>query len=109
MGDEQLVQLIDGEGNLAEAAAVARAEEFLGLRPETGNDYFVAAVLGAQSSGKSTLLNLLFDTELSLSPPPSLFFPCGYLAFDIFVSASCAHSATVFSPLFSPSFLPRLF
>ena len=29
---------------------------------ETGSDYRTVAVIGCQSSGKSTLLNLLFDT-----------------------------------------------
>ena len=31
-----------------------------------GNDYSIVAILGAQSSGKSTLLNLLFNTEFKV-------------------------------------------
>ena len=33
---------------------------------ERGSDYQTVAVIGCQSSGKSTLLNLLFDTTFEI-------------------------------------------
>ena len=33
---------------------------------QRGTDYKVVAVIGCQSSGKSTLMNLLFDTHFEI-------------------------------------------
>lgn len=52
-----VVQLVDGDGAL-DAAALATFSKAVGL-PSAGRGYQVVAVMGPQSSGKSTLLNAL--------------------------------------------------
>eukprot|EP01105_Mastigella_eilhardi_P007232 TRINITY_DN18739_c0_g1_i1.p1 TRINITY_DN18739_c0_g1~~TRINITY_DN18739_c0_g1_i1.p1 ORF type:complete len:873 (-),score=304.54 TRINITY_DN18739_c0_g1_i1:71-2659(-) len=65
-----MVQFVDGDGNFMAvddpATDSISADTFLKTRPKflaRGLDYAVVAILGAQSSGKSTLLNLLFGTK----------------------------------------------
>ena len=57
------VQLLDEHGSLDRAAADAHLAE-AGFSA-CGLDYGVVAVIGPQSSGKSSLLNALFDTDFS--------------------------------------------
>lgn len=66
-----MVQVIDGGGEFRNkdegdstsvARFLSRRKDFLGR----GLDYSVVAVLGAQSSGKSTLLNILFDMRFQV-------------------------------------------
>eukprot|EP01027_Heterolobosea_sp_BB2_P017215 GEZU01024412.1.p1 GENE.GEZU01024412.1~~GEZU01024412.1.p1 ORF type:complete len:621 (-),score=134.70 GEZU01024412.1:110-1891(-) len=58
--EKLFVQLIDEDGNFT--PALSSFIEKSGLANK-GIDYFVMAVFGCQSSGKSTLLNLLFGTD----------------------------------------------
>lgn len=57
---DDMLQVVDYEENFNDAL-----ESFLDAQgiTSTGFDYHVASILGAQSSGKSTLLNLLFGTQ----------------------------------------------
>ncbi|VAI13208.1 unnamed protein product [Triticum turgidum subsp. durum] len=57
----QAVQLIDGEGEFAGESA-ERFMTYAGVAG-CGLSYAVVAIMGPQSSGKSTLLNLLFGTN----------------------------------------------
>jgi len=60
--NNKLVQIIDGEGQFTAVDSLRnqiKDWDFL----NKGFDYFVVAILGCQSSGKSTLLNYLFGTS----------------------------------------------
>ncbi|KAH3767130.1 GTP-binding protein [Pelomyxa schiedti] len=68
---QSMFQVIDGEAKFASEDVPDRVpfntwlsshKQFMGR----ANDYHVVAILGAQSSGKSTLLNLLFSTNFKV-------------------------------------------
>ncbi|KAH3760959.1 GTP-binding protein [Pelomyxa schiedti] len=67
-------QLIDTNGQFAEVREITTSEKrsfqsWLSSHESfmsRGNDYYVIAILGAQSSGKSTLLNLTFGTTFEV-------------------------------------------
>jgi len=56
-----MVQLIDGDGVYGSATLIPKFREWAFLNK--GFNYWTVSILGAQSSGKSTLLNLLFGTH----------------------------------------------
>lgn len=64
--DEQksVLQIINSDGKFVGDSL----EQHLALCnfSNSGTDYFVASILGSQSSGKSTLMNMLFGTQFSV-------------------------------------------
>ncbi|QLQ82171.1 hypothetical protein HG537_0G04260 [Torulaspora globosa] len=60
-GTQQAIQLIDEEKRF-NGDVLAQFKEWVGNR-DVGLNYHVIAVFGSQSSGKSTLLNTLFNTR----------------------------------------------
>ncbi|XP_049851445.1 protein SEY1 homolog [Schistocerca gregaria] len=61
--DSDAVQIIDLQGNFLDDISDSLNKWNL---TEKGNDYHIVAILGAQSSGKSTLLNELFGTNFDV-------------------------------------------
>eukprot|EP01104_Vermistella_antarctica_P012650 TRINITY_DN3703_c1_g2_i1.p1 TRINITY_DN3703_c1_g2~~TRINITY_DN3703_c1_g2_i1.p1 ORF type:complete len:806 (+),score=215.04 TRINITY_DN3703_c1_g2_i1:97-2514(+) len=61
---DNVVQVIDGEAEFRREFSGVMEERW-GMK-ELGFDYNVVAVLGCQSSGKSTLLNLMFGTNFQV-------------------------------------------
>jgi len=57
----KLIQIIDKDGEFSEIDSIKATLTNWEISSK-GYDYFVVAILGCQSSGKSTLLNLLFGT-----------------------------------------------
>ncbi|EAL44464.2 GTP-binding protein putative [Entamoeba histolytica] len=65
------IQIIDGDGNFASTDTRERPslKNYILSKPEflkRGMDYNAVGILGAQSSGKSTLLNYLFNTKFRI-------------------------------------------
>ena len=58
-------QIVDGDGSMpSDASAFSVFVSATGLEP--ADSYAIVSVMGPQSSGKSTLMNLLFDTPFAV-------------------------------------------